>query len=94
MKNKPGKTTSIFRAVFTLTAFSAAVKTLGFAFRIVLSRNLGAEMMGVYSIALSVYFMALTLTSGGLPLVVGRKIAKFRTVNDRKSENAVVTAAI
>ena len=88
------KAHSIFRAVFTLTAFSAVVKTLGFAFRIILSRNLGAEMMGVYSIALSIYFMALTLTSGGLPLVVGRKIAKFRTVNDRKSENAVVTAAL
>jgi len=84
----------LFRAVFTLTAFSAVVKTLGFAFRVILSRNLGAEMMGVYSIALSIYFMALTLTSGGLPLVVGRKVAKYRASGDRKSENSAVTAAM
>lgn len=80
--------------MFTLTAFSAAVKALGFIFRIFLSRELGPEMMGVYSIALSIYFVALTLTSGGLPLVVGKRVAKFRAANDRQSENSTVTAAL
>ncbi len=48
----------------------------------------------MYSIALSVYFVALTLTSGGLPLVVGKRVAKFRAAGDRKSENSVVTASL
>lgn len=91
---KSGKVNPIIKAVFTLTAFSAAVKALGFIFRIILSRTLGAEMMGVYSVALSIYYVALTLTSGGLPLVVGKQTAKFRSSGDNASENRVVTAAM
>jgi stage V sporulation protein B len=67
---------------------------LGFIFRIFLSRALGAETMGIYSIGLSVYFAALTLTGGGLPLVVSRKTSAFRAAGDFRARNSTVSASL
>ena len=43
---------SLVKAVFTLTAFSAADRALGFLFKIYLSREMGAAALGTYQIAL------------------------------------------
>ena len=63
---------SITRAVVTLTAFTFAERTLGFLFKIYLSREIGAVGMGIYSVALSFFFVLLTLLTSGIPLVVSK----------------------
>lgn len=84
----------LFKAVFTLTAFSMVERLLGFLFKIYLSRELGATALGIYQVALSVFFVLLTIVSSGIPLVVSKLTAKFRILGDTHSEGAIASAAL
>ncbi len=64
------------KSVLVITAFAAITRLIGFVFRIFLSRLLGAEMLGVYQMALSIFMILLTIISSGLPLVISREVAK------------------
>ncbi len=77
------------KAVMTLTAFTVAERTLGFLFKIYLSREIGAVGMGIYSVALSFFFVLLTLLTSGVPLVVSKLTAK-----DRSTSGKVCSAAL
>lgn len=70
---------SITKAVVTLTTFTFAERTLGFLFKIYLSREIGAVGMGVYSVALSFFFVLMTLLTSGIPLVVSKLTAAGKT---------------
>ena len=70
---------SITKAVFTLTAFTFAERLLGFLFKIYLSREIGAVGMGIYSVALSFFFVLMTLLTSGVPLVVSKLTATGKT---------------
>lgn len=65
------------KAVFTLTSFSVIDRALGFIFKIYLSREMGAADLGVYQVALSFFFVLMTLTTSGLPLIEGKMTAAY-----------------
>ena len=68
-----------FYATATLLAlFSLFERGLGFLYRIVLSRYLGEEGLGVYQASMSVFGVFLTVGVGGLPITLSRLIAKSR----------------
>lgn len=83
-----------FKAVAVVTVFSVCEKTLGFLYRIYLSRAIGAEGVGAYQVALSVFAFLLTLICSGTPVTLSRLITKYRAENDLVRVNKVVTAAI
>ncbi|MDR0425779.1 MAG: oligosaccharide flippase family protein [Clostridiales bacterium] len=85
---------SIFNAVATLSFFSILDRALGFFFKIYLSYQLGAAALGTYQVALSFFFVLLTVTTSGIPLVVGKLTAKYRRENKLKSERSLTTAAL
>lgn len=60
----------------TLTAFTVAERTLGFLFKIYLSREIGAVELGIYTVASSFFMVLLTLLTSGVPLVVSKSTAK------------------
>lgn len=64
------------KSVLIITAFAATTRMIGFVFRIFLSRLLGAEMLGIYQMALNIFMILLTVISTGLPLVISREVAK------------------
>ena len=66
----------------------------GFLFRIYLSRELGAELLGVYQVAFSVFMVLIVLVSSGIPLAISKLTASYRVNKDLKSENAVTTSAL
>ena len=68
---------SLFKTVFVITGFAVITRVLGFVFRIYLSRMLGAEMLGLYQVSLSVFMVLLTIVASGLPLVISKLSAKF-----------------
>jgi stage V sporulation protein B len=74
--------------------FSLADRILGFAFKIYLSRELGATALGIYQIALSVFFVLLTLTTSGVPLIVSKLTAVFRLKKNLSAESGTVSAAL
>ncbi|MCL2375456.1 MAG: oligosaccharide flippase family protein [Firmicutes bacterium] len=84
----------LFRAVFVVTFFTMIDRVLGFGFKVFLSRELGAINMGIYQVALSVFFVLLTFTTSGTPLVVSKFTAIFSKKGDKNSEHAMVMAAL
>ncbi len=100
MKNytphNPHKTikTTAFATASIVTALSVAERALGFLYRIVLSRLLGAEGVGLYQVALSVFSVFLTIGTGGIPLTVSRLISKSKAQNDIYGEKSAVSAGL
>ena len=74
--------------------FSVLTRLLGFLFRIYLSRELGAEMLGVYQVAFSVFMVLSILVSSGLPLTVSKQTARYQVSNDKKSQNGIVSSSL
>ncbi len=67
-------------AVATVTLLGGFTRLIGFLFKIYLSRTLGAESIGVFQIALSVFFLFNSIACSGIPLALNRRIAE----NDAK----------
>lgn len=81
---------SLAKAVITLTAFTVAERLLGFLFKIYLSREIGAVGMGIYSVALSFFFVLLTLLTSGVPLVVSKLTAKDKSIGGKICSAALI----
>lgn len=79
------KAKKVAGAVATVTVFGVFTRFIGFLFKIYLSRTLGAESLGLYQIALSVFFLFSALTSSGIPLVVSRKTAENNALGENRS---------
>ncbi len=92
----PRKTvrTTVFATATIVTALSIAERSLGFLYRIVLSRLLGAEGLGLYQVALSVFSVFLTIGTGGIPITVSRLIAKSKAENNPLDERRAVGAGL
>lgn len=85
---------SLLKTVALITIFSFLTRISGFMFRIILSRVVGAEGVGLYQVASSVFMVLLTVISSGLPLVISRMSAKYLAENKKKKEASMVTVAL
>lgn len=85
---------NFYSTAFFVTLLSVLQRCLGFLYRIVLSRTIGSEGMGLYQIAVSVFMVILTACSSGIPITVSRLITKYRTENAPQKERSVVSAGL
>lgn len=85
---------SIVKNVAIITLFSCFTRFLGFLFRIFLSRAIGAEALGLYQVALSVFMILLTIVSSGFTLIISRMTATYRVKNDKKAMASLTTTAM
>ena len=85
---------SIFKNVFMITVFSLLTRMLGFFFRIFLSRAIGAEALGMYQVALSIFMVLLTVVSSGFTLIISRMTAGFRGSENKKEIGSLVTSSL
>lgn len=69
---------TVYTTTTAVTALSVAERGLGFLYRIVLSRLIGAEGLGLYQVALSLFSLFLTIGTGGIPITVSRMISKSK----------------
>ena len=88
------KTKTLFKSVLIIAGFSVLTRLLGFLFRIYLSRELGAELLGVYQVAFSVFMVLIVIVSSGLPLAISKFTAGYRVSKDYKAENSIVSSAL
>ena len=86
MKNTVYKNASI------VTGLSVAERGLGFLYRIVLSRLIGAEGLGLYQVALSLFGLFATVGTGGIPITVSRMISQSKATGDPLGEKRAVSA--
>lgn len=84
---------SLFQSATLVTALSVLKRALGFLYRILLSRLLTAEGMGLYQASLSFYFVFVTLGAGGIPVTVSRLICKNRAAGNEITEKHTLSAA-
>lgn len=84
----------LFKAVFILTIFSVLTRAAGFIFRIFLSREMGAEILGVYTIALSIFGIMQTAVCSGIPLTISKKTSENIALNKNSSGKYVFSGII
>lgn len=77
------------KAVLITTVLTVSTRALGLLIKIYISRMIGAENLGYYQIALSLFFLLCTLVTSGIPLVISRKIA-----GNPKSKSKIVFAGL
>ncbi|MGN1061276.1 MAG: oligosaccharide flippase family protein, partial [Candidatus Coproplasma sp.] len=85
---------NIYKSAAQVTVFSIIEKTLSFIYRIILSRTIGAEGLGIYQICLSVFSVFLTVAATGIPVTVSRLIAKNSATGKPHAKHAVVTSGV
>ncbi len=93
MKNSPLKN-PVLTSATVVTALSVLERGLGFLYRIVLSRLIGAEGLGLYQVALSLFSLFLTIGTGGIPITVSRMISKSKAERKPEDERATVGAGM
>ena len=71
---------NVLKSLVTVTGFSVLTRSLAFLFKIYLSRTLGAETLGLYQMALTVFFLFIALSTGGISTVLSRKIAEMNVL--------------
>ncbi len=81
-------------AVATVTLLGVFTRAISFLFKIYLSRKLGAEALGLYQIALSVFLLFASLSSSGVPLIVSRKVAESDALGQKNNFSIFTTALI
>lgn len=85
---------SLFKTVALITFFSVLTRVAGFIFRIFLSRTIGAEALGVYQVAFSVFGVLLTVVSSGLPFIISRITAKYNIKKERIKKGKLVSSSL
>lgn len=82
----------IVKAIAIITIFAVITRALGFVLRVYISRKLGAEMLGIYQVAISVFGVMCTLIASGIPLMISRTVANAHAQKEWKRENRVVSS--
>ena len=83
-----------FKTVAIVTVFSVCEKFLGFVYRIYMSRTVGAEGVGMYQVALSVFAFILIASCSGTPITVSRLMTKYKSEGKRENVNKIITAGL
>lgn len=84
----------MLKAVATVSIISIITRALAFVFKIYLSRELGAEILGVYQICMSIFILIASLSSSGLPTTLSRKTAEYGMLGDSKSEKQILATTV
>lgn len=71
-------------AVF-LTVFSVLSQMLGFAYRVGLSRMVGAEVMGLYQLVMPVYSVLMSITAVGLTAAVSTLSSRYLALGNSRA---------
>src|SRR6056297_3626744 len=68
-----------------LTAAGMAARVMGFVYRVILTRIIGAEGMGLYQMAYPIYTILLVVSRSGIPVALAKLIAD-KIASQKKKE--------
>ncbi len=80
---------TFLKGALILTAAGILVKIIGSVNRILLSRLLGGEGIGLYQMAYPIYLLALSISSAGIPVAISIIVAEKIALNDFRGANRV-----
>lgn len=70
------------------------LRAIGFFMRILLSRELGAEALGMYQISQSFFYVLVTVVASGLPSTISHLSARYQVTKDKEAEGEAVCASL
>ena len=62
--------------------------------RVIVSRELGAEALGVYQISQSFFYVLVTVVASGLPTTISHFSARYKVTEDKDAEGSAVSASL
>ncbi len=74
------------QSTILIMVFSIATRLLSFFFKIYLSRRVGAEVLGLFQMAASVFGLFCTIAGSGIPLMLSRKTAELTALKSHEKE--------
>jgi stage V sporulation protein B len=80
---------TFLKGAFILTVAGIVVKIIGSVNRILLSRLLGGEGIGLYQMAYPIYLLALSVSSAGIPVAISIIVAEKVALADFRGANRV-----
>ena len=83
---------TVVNTTFVVMGFSLITRLLAFLFKVYLSRTLGAEALGLFSMGLAMFGLLTMLPSSGIPTTVSRRVAEYTAQNKRA--NGIVTSGL
>lgn len=86
--------TPILAGTLLLTATGLFSQVVGFFYRIVLSRLIGAETMGLYQLVMPVYSMLMSLTAVGFTVAVATLSARSHALGDEGAVRSLLKRAL
>lgn len=75
---------SFIKGAVILTAAGLIARFMGFAYRVILTRIIGAEGMGLYQMAYPIYTVLLVISRSGIPVALAKLIADKIAAKKRK----------
>ena len=88
------KMLSAGKGALFLTALSAVSQLLGFGYRVVLSRLVGAEVMGLYQLIMPVYSVIMSLTAVGLVSATSNLTSQYLALGNRKAADQTISTCL
>ncbi len=88
------KKSSFIYGTILLVIVNFLVRSLGFVYKIVLSRLIGAEAIGLYQMVFPFLMLLITITTAGIPIAVSSLVAKENSLNNREGIYKVLTIAL
>jgi stage V sporulation protein B len=80
---------TFIKGALILTIAGIIVKIIGAVNRILLSRLLGGEGIGLYQLAYPIYLLALSISSAGIPVAISILVAEKVALHDHRGANRV-----
>jgi len=74
---------SFIYGTLLLIAVNFVIRSLGFIYKIVLSRIIGPEAIGLYQMVFPFLMVLITITSAGIPLAVSKIVAKENSLHNK-----------
>lgn len=83
------KNTFLFSTLLLIVA-NFISRVIGLVYRVLLSRKLGAEGIGIYQLSFHTYIMMIAITTSGIPVAISKLVASYNAVNDNRSSRRVL----
>ncbi|MCT4607271.1 MAG: stage V sporulation protein B [Marinisporobacter sp.] len=84
------KKNSFLYGTFILIIVNFIVRFLGFAYKIVLSRIIGAEGIGLFHLVFPILMILITFTTAGIPVAVSKLVAYHASLHNKRGCNKIL----
>ena len=85
---------TLLSGTLLLTATGLFSQVVGFVYRMILSRMIGAETMGLFQLVMPVFSVLMSLTAVGLTMAVSTLSARYHALEDDGAVKAVLRRAL